>query len=39
LQQLDLAEPVNYVDPQGAGDYFTAGTQLSKISDQLNGAY
>lgn len=38
LQQLDLAEPVNYVDPQGAGDYFTAGTQMSKMSDQLGGS-
>jgi hypothetical protein len=39
FQQLDLAEPVNYNDPQGAGDYFTAGTQMSKITDQLGGAY
>lgn len=38
FQQLDLAEPVNYVDPQGAGDYFTAGTQMSKYTDQLNGS-
>ncbi len=38
FQQLDLAEPVNYVDPQGAGDYFTAGTQMSKDSDLLNGS-
>ncbi|HWA95760.1 MAG TPA: carboxypeptidase regulatory-like domain-containing protein [Terracidiphilus sp.] len=37
LQQLDLAEPVNYVDPQGGGDYFTAGTQLSKVVDQNQG--
>jgi Carboxypeptidase regulatory-like domain len=37
LQQLDLAEPVNYVDPKGAGDYFTAGTQLSKLVDQNGG--
>ncbi len=34
LQTLDLAEPTNYVDPQGGGDYFTAGTQLSKLVDQ-----
>jgi len=39
LQQLDLAEPVNYNDPKGAGDYFTAGTQMSKISDLNGGAY
>jgi hypothetical protein len=39
FQQLDLAEPVNFVDPKGAGDYFTAGSQLSKITDQLGGAY
>jgi hypothetical protein len=39
LQQIDLAEPVNLVDPKGAGDYFTAAAQLSKISDQNGGAY
>ena len=39
FQQLDLAEPVNFNDPQGAGDYFTAGSQLSKLSDQNSGAY
>jgi Carboxypeptidase regulatory-like domain len=39
FQQLDLAEPVNYNDPKGAGDYFTAGSQLSKDSDLNNGAY
>jgi hypothetical protein len=38
FQQLDLAEPVDYNDPQGAGDYFTAATQMSKISDQLGGS-
>jgi Carboxypeptidase regulatory-like domain len=38
FQQLDLAEPVNLVDPQGAGDYFAAGTQMSKYSDQLGGS-
>ena len=36
LQELDLAEPVDFVDPQGAGDYYTAGSQLSKITN-LNG--
>ena len=34
LQSLDLAEPTDFVDPGGGGDYFTAGTQLSKIVDQ-----
>ncbi len=34
LQQLDIGEPVNYNDPQGAGDYFTAGAMLSKLVDQ-----
>ena len=37
FQQLDLAEPVNYNDPKGAGDYFTAGTLMSKITDQNGG--
>ena len=39
FQQLDLAEPVNLNDPKGAGDYFTAGTQMSKFTDQHAGAY
>lgn len=38
FQQLDIAEPVDYNDPQGAGDYFSAGTQMSKDSDQLGGS-
>jgi Carboxypeptidase regulatory-like domain len=38
FQQLDLAEPVNYVDPKGGGDYFSAGTQMSKASDALGGS-
>ena len=37
FQQLDLAEPVNYVDPKGAGDYFTAGSQMSKFMDDHKG--
>jgi hypothetical protein len=37
LEQLDLAEPVNLVDKKGGGDYFTAGTALSKLSDQNGG--
>jgi hypothetical protein len=39
FQQLDLAEPVDYVDPKGAGDYFAAGSQMSKVADQMGGAY
>jgi len=38
FQQLDLAEPVDLNDPLGAGDYFTAGSLMSKISDQLGGS-
>jgi len=33
LQNLDLAEPTDFNDPAGGGDYFTAGTQLSKLVD------
>ena len=36
LAQLDLAEPVNLVDPAGGGDYFSNAANLSRISD-LNG--
>jgi hypothetical protein len=36
LESLDLAEPVDYVDPQGGGDYYAAGSQLSRDVD-LNG--
>jgi hypothetical protein len=36
-QSLDLAEPVNYNDPQGGGDYYTAGAQLSALVDQNGG--
>jgi hypothetical protein len=38
LQQLDLAEPVNYVDPAGGGDYYGAATKLSKAVDANGGA-
>jgi hypothetical protein len=38
FQQLDLAEPVDLNDPKGAGDYFAAGSQMSKDSDQLGGS-
>ena len=34
LQQLDIGEPVDYADPQGGGDYFTAGSQLSRLVDR-----
>ena len=37
LEQLDLAEPVDYNDPKGGGDYFHAAAQLSRISDQNGG--
>jgi hypothetical protein len=37
LQQLDLAEPADYVDPKGGGDYFTAADKLSRLTDQ-NGS-
>jgi len=33
LQQLDIGEPINFNDPQGAGDYFTAAAALSKLVD------
>ena len=37
FQQIDLAEPVNFNDPKGGGDYFSAATKLSKISDANGG--
>jgi hypothetical protein len=37
LQQLDIAKPVNYNDPQGAGEYFTAATTHSEMV-YANGA-
>lgn len=37
LEQLDLAEPVDYVDPQGGGDYYANATKLSQLVDQNNG--
>jgi hypothetical protein len=37
LQSLDLAEPVDYTDPQGGGDYYTAGGALSKEVDENGG--
>jgi hypothetical protein len=38
LQNLDLAEPTDYKDPSGGGDYFAAGTELSKDADLNGGA-
>ncbi|MGC1784602.1 MAG: hypothetical protein WA708_18935, partial [Acidobacteriaceae bacterium] len=37
LQQQDLAEPVDYVDPQGGGDYYRAGSELSHLVDLHGG--
>jgi hypothetical protein len=37
LQALDLAEPVNFTDPQGGGDYFTNGSKLSALVDANGG--
>ena len=37
LQSIDLAEPVDYVDPQGAGDYFVNGAKLSHLVDANGG--
>jgi Carboxypeptidase regulatory-like domain len=37
LQQLDLAEPLDLVDPQSGMDYFRAGTLLSQDVDRNNG--
>ncbi|MBB5056819.1 hypothetical protein HDF16_001504 [Granulicella aggregans] len=34
LQQLDLAQPLNLVDPKSGTDYYTAATQLAKLVDQ-----
>ncbi len=33
LQSIDLAEPVDFVDPQGGGDYFTAAAQITAQAD------
>ena len=37
LQQLDLAEPLDLVDPKSGMDYFRAGTLLSQDVDRNNG--
>ncbi len=38
LQSLDLAEPTDFVDPNGGGDYYTAGSMLSHQADLNNGS-
>jgi len=38
LQNLDIAEPTNYVDPKGGGDYFSNATKLSKLADSIGDA-
>ena len=37
LQALDLAEPTDFVDPLGGGDYFTNGAKLSALLDANGG--
>ncbi|HTW81198.1 MAG TPA: TonB-dependent receptor [Terracidiphilus sp.] len=37
LEQLDLAEPLDLVDPGGGGSYFAAADELSRISDENGG--
>ncbi len=37
LQSLDLAQPVDYTDPKGGGDYYAAAAQLSGLVDRNNG--
>jgi len=37
LQSVDLAEPTNFKDPNGGGDYYSAGTLLAKAVDQNGG--
>ena len=39
LQSRDLTEPVDYVDPGGAGDYYAGGTALSKQVDANGGKH
>jgi hypothetical protein len=39
LQQLDLTAPVDYVDPAGGGDYYSAARQLSVVTDANSDAY
>jgi hypothetical protein len=37
LQSLDLAEPVDFTDPQGGGDYYNAAGKLSRDVDANGG--
>ena len=37
LQNLDLAQPVDFVDTKGGGDYYAAGSALSRVVDQNGG--
>ena len=37
LQSLDLAEPVDFTDPSGGGDYYNAGSKLSAAVDAHGG--
>ena len=39
LQSLDLAEPVDFVDTNGGGDYYHAGSQLSALVDANGGNF
>jgi hypothetical protein len=39
LQSLDLAQPVDYVDPKGGGDYYAAAAKLSQQVDLNGGSY
>lgn len=38
MQQLDLATPVNLLDPKSGTTYFQAGAQLAALVDQNNGS-
>jgi hypothetical protein len=37
IQQQDLTEPVDFTDPAGGGDYYSAATKLSQAVDANNG--
>jgi hypothetical protein len=37
LQSLDLAEPVDYTDPMGGGDYYAAAKTISQFADNHGG--
>ena len=37
VQSIDITQPVDYVDPQGGGDYYTAGAKLSQSTDANGG--